>query len=92
MNIIQDKLNELKAKGWTLASIARAIGQSHRTIESWNQGKRSPANLKSVLVSLDNLDKAKRIPKKKLYPKDSRKMVTTNPIVYERNFDKPIDK
>jgi transcriptional regulator with XRE-family HTH domain len=67
MSEIQDKLNELKAKGWTLASIARALGQSHRTIESWNQGVRNPANLKPVFDSLDKLSELKRIPKKKVY-------------------------
>jgi transcriptional regulator with XRE-family HTH domain len=69
MSEIQDKLNELKTKGWTLANIARAIGQSSRAVESWNQGVRNPANLKSVLNSLDKLVQNKRIPKKKIYSK-----------------------
>ena len=64
---VQAKLIELQQKGWTLANIAREIGQAIRTVESWNQGKRSPANLQSVLASLDKLDKIKRIPKKKIY-------------------------
>jgi transcriptional regulator with XRE-family HTH domain len=68
-NDIQNKLNELKLKGWTLASIARSLGQSHRTVESWNQGIRSPANLKPVIDSLDKLSQSKRIPKKKVYSK-----------------------
>ena len=71
-NDIQNKLNELKLKGWTLASIARELGQSHRTVESWNQGLRNPANLKPVLDSLDNLSKRKRIPKGKLYKRGCR--------------------
>lgn len=62
---VQAKLNELRQKGWTLASIGREIGQAIRTVESWNQGKRSPANLQPVLASLDGLLKRKRIPKKK---------------------------
>jgi transcriptional regulator with XRE-family HTH domain len=62
---VQAKLVELKQKGWTLANIAREIGQAKRTVESWNQGKRSPANLQSVLNSLDQLTKRKRIPKKR---------------------------
>lgn len=66
---VQAKLSELQQKGWTLANIARGIGQATRTVESWNQGKRSPANLQSVLASLDKLDKIKRIPKKKVYAK-----------------------
>lgn len=72
-NEIQTKLAELTQKGWTLASISREIGQAKGTVESWNQGKRSPANLQSVLASLDKVGKIRRIPKKKLYVKGSRK-------------------
>jgi transcriptional regulator with XRE-family HTH domain len=64
---VQAKLAELKEKGWTLASIAREIELSSVTVESWNTGIRSPANPKSVLESLDQLLKRKRIPKKKIY-------------------------
>ncbi|MCJ7655768.1 MAG: helix-turn-helix domain-containing protein [Dehalococcoidia bacterium] len=70
---VQAKLAELQEKGWTLASIARALELSPVTVESWNAGIRSPANLKSVLESLDRLTKMKRIPPKKIYAKDSRK-------------------
>lgn len=70
-NTIQNKLDELKIKGWTLASIARAIGQSSRAVESWNQGLRNPANLKPVLDSLDKLSEYRRIPKRKIYIKDN---------------------
>jgi altronate dehydratase len=66
---VQAKLLELQQKGWTLANIARRLRQATRTVESWNQGKRAPANLQSVLASLDKLDKIKRIPKKKIYTK-----------------------
>jgi hypothetical protein len=69
---VQAKLIELQQKGWTLANIAREIGQAIRTVESWNQGKRSPANLQSVLISLDGLAKRKRIPPKKIYAKGNR--------------------
>jgi len=69
---VQSKLAELQQKGWTLANIARAIGQAKGTVESWNQGKRSPANLQSVLASLDKLDRIRRIPKKKIYQNGSR--------------------
>ena len=69
---IRAKLAELQDKGWTLANIARKIGQAKRTVESWNQSKRSPGNLQSVLALLDKLSKQKRIPKKKIYLKNSR--------------------
>lgn len=72
---VQAKLAELQQKGWTLANIAREIGQAIRTVESWSQGKRSPANLQSVLISLDILAKRKRIPPKKIYAKDSTKVL-----------------
>jgi len=78
---IQTKLNELKQKGWTLASIAREIKQSSRAVESWNQGVRSPANLKSVLLSLNRLDNIKRVPKKKVYQSASRKNETNKPTI-----------
>lgn len=63
------KLAALHDKGWTFASIASAIGQSTVTIEAWNRGIRSPANLRSVLAALDALIALKRIPKKKIYSK-----------------------
>ena len=68
-NEVQAKLTALHQKGWTLASIAREIGQAIRTVESWNQGKRAPANLQSVLASLDGRLRRKRIPKKKQHRK-----------------------
>ena len=64
---VQAKLAELKEKGWTLASISRELELSSVTVESWNTGIRSPANPKSVLESLNQLLKRKRIPKKKIY-------------------------
>ncbi len=70
---VQAKLAELLQKGWTLANIARGIGQAKGTVESWNQGKRSPANLQSVLTSLDILAKQKRIPPRKVYTNGSRR-------------------
>ena len=73
---IRAKLAQLQEKGWTLANIAREIGQAKRTLESWNQGTRSPANLQSVLASLDKLAARKRIPKKRRYAKGSRRRET----------------
>ena len=71
-NEVRVKLAELLQKGWTLANIARALGQAIVTVESWNQDKRNPANLQSVLASLDKLAKRKRIPPRKVYLKNSR--------------------
>jgi hypothetical protein len=68
---VRAKLAELVEKGWTLANIARALKQSPRTVESWNQNQRSPANLQPVLDALDKLTKRKP-PKKKIYLKGRR--------------------
>lgn len=90
MSEIQDKLNELKVKGWTLASIARAIGQSSRAVESWNQGMRNPANLKPVLNALDKLGELKRIPKKKIYKKGSIKGTSLS-VNNSQNLENSLD-
>ena len=72
MEEVRTKLAELQAKGWTLASIGRAIGQSSEAVESWKADKRSPTNSQLVLAELDRLAKRKHIPKKKIYVKGSR--------------------
>jgi hypothetical protein len=69
---VQAKLVELKEKGWTFASIGRALDLSSVTIEAWNAGTRSPANPQPVLDSLDRLLERKRIPKKKIYAKTTK--------------------
>jgi transcriptional regulator with XRE-family HTH domain len=80
---VQTKLAELQEKGWTLASIARELGQATVTVESWKAGKRSPANLQPVLESLNRLIKVKRIPPKKIYAKGSRKAKFTEDMSNE---------
>jgi hypothetical protein len=75
---VQAKLSNLQQKGWTLANIARELNQAIVTVESWNAGKRSPANLQSVLTSLDNLIKRKRVPPQKRYQKGSRNKGVTD--------------
>ena len=77
-SLVRAKLAELQEKGWTLASIGRALDQSSVTIETWNAGTRTPANLKSVLASLEHLLKQKRIPKKKVYTKGRKRTGITN--------------
>jgi len=71
---VRGVLVKLVEQGWTLANIARALKQSPRTVESWNQNQRSPANLQSVLDALDKLAKRKP-PKKKIYVNGVRRRV-----------------
>jgi transcriptional regulator with XRE-family HTH domain len=72
MNDVQLKITQLQDKGWTLASLADELGVTPNAIEKWKAGDRNPSNLKAVLNLLDQLNKRKRIPKKKRYTTDSK--------------------
>lgn len=67
MNGVQIKIAGLQEKGWTLAALADELGVTINAVEKWKAGDRNPSNLKSVLNLLDQLNKRKRIPKKKRY-------------------------
>jgi len=71
---IQVKITQLVEKGWTLAAIADELGVTSDTVELWNAGKRNPTNAKGVLLMLNRVLNKKRIPKKKRYAKNSRKI------------------
>ena len=72
-NPIQIKLASLQEKGWTLAALADELDQKVNTLEKWKAGQRNPANEKSVLTMLEQLEKRKRIPKRRRYKKGSRR-------------------
>ena len=65
MNDVQNKLLELKDKGWTMAAIADELGVSHMSVFRWQKGMRKADNSRSVLYLLDALMKRKRIPKQR---------------------------
>ena len=65
MNDVQEKLLELKDRGWTMAAIADELGVSHMTVFRWQKGMRKAENSRSVLHMLDTLMKRKRIPKQR---------------------------
>lgn len=75
MNEVQERIVQLQEKGWTLAALADELGVTVNAVEKWKAGNRSPSNLKSVLTLLGQLNKRRRIPKKKRYITDSRKKV-----------------
>jgi transcriptional regulator with XRE-family HTH domain len=77
---IQIKLAVLQARGWTLAALADRLEQTVNTLEKWKAGDRNPANEKAVLAMLDNIEKLKRIPKRRRYIKGSRKSISTEGI------------
>ena len=65
MNDVQNKLLELKDRGWTMAAIADELGVSHMAVFRWQKGMRKAENSRSVVYMLDTLIKRKRIPKRK---------------------------
>ena len=84
MNDVQEKLLQLKDRGWTMAAIADELGVSHMTVFRWQKGMRKAENSRSVLHMLDTLMKRKRIPKRR------RRMNSTplrNASTVNRNSD-----
>ena len=65
MNDVQEKLLQLKDRGWTMAAIADELGVSHMAVFRWQKGMRKADNSRSVLYLLDTLMKRKRIPKQR---------------------------
>lgn len=63
---IQELLQQLKDKGWTLAALADELQIHYTTILTWNKG-RTPHNSAGVVLQLEQLLKRKRIPKRKRY-------------------------
>lgn len=67
MNEIQAKIAELEEKGWTQSAMADELGVTINAVQKWKAGDRNPTNLKAVISLLEELNKRKRIPKKKRY-------------------------
>ena len=67
MNEVQQRLVDLRAKGWTWAAIADELEVTKNAVEKWNAGDRAPANRKSILEHLGRLLQRKRVPKKRRY-------------------------
>ena len=64
-NAVQEKLAGLKAKGWTLAAIADALGVAYNTVQKWDAGSRYPSTAMLVLQTLESLAASKRVPRKR---------------------------
>ena len=65
MNNVQEKLLELKHRGWTMRAISDELSVSHMTVFRWQKGIRNARNARSVLYLLEALIERKRIPKRK---------------------------
>ncbi len=68
MDMIQQKLAQLKEKGWTNVAIADELEVHHITIRRWQTGDRYPENAKPVAMALDALIAIKSVPKQRRYP------------------------
>ena len=73
MSDVQEKLSELRGKGWTVAAIADELGVRATTVHRWVSGDRYPDNSKPVLIVMDGLLQRNRIPKQRRYAPGSRK-------------------
>ena len=65
MNDVQEKLLELKDRGWTMAAIADELDVSHMAVFRWQKGMRKAENSRSVLHMLDTLMKRRKVPKRR---------------------------
>jgi orotate phosphoribosyltransferase-like protein len=67
---IQRKIEELEARGWTLAAIARELEVSWDSVHRWKTGRNPPENPKLVDMGLSRLLQRRRIPKRKVYKRN----------------------
>jgi hypothetical protein len=66
MGMIQEQIEELLRRGWTIAAIGDELEYSRDSIERWRKGS-NPSSQKVVALGLEDLLRRKRIPKKKRY-------------------------
>ncbi len=78
MTEIQEQITLLLQKGWTKIAIADELEVSRDAVDKWMAGDRHPANAKGIITILNQLARRKRVPKKRRYPKGSRKSTTPN--------------
>jgi len=67
MNDIQEKLELLQSKGWTVAAIADELGVGWSAVNRWRSGDRYPQNAKGVIALMDGMLHQKRVPKRRRY-------------------------
>jgi hypothetical protein len=64
---IQETIEQLRAKGWTVSAMSDAVGIPRPTLERWRHGSRFPTHAEFVRRALAELLTRKRIPKRKRY-------------------------
>ena len=68
---VQEAVEELVGKGWSLAAISDEMEVHAETVMRWNAGSNYPINAKPVVLALNALARRRRIPKRKRYTKKS---------------------
>jgi transposase-like protein len=76
METIQQMIDTLLGRGWTIAALSDALGVSRDTIYRWRKGSNPPESPKLVVLGLQVLLRRKRVPKRKRY---TRKQVPSAP-------------
>jgi transcriptional regulator with XRE-family HTH domain len=71
MNEIQQIIQELQVKGWTVAAIARAGGVDYSTVTRWRSGVTVPDNDVAVTLLLRHL-LAQPVPERRYRRRASR--------------------
>ena len=66
MENVRLAIMQLRASGWTLAAIARALGVTRRTIDRWFTEDGDPANPSPVMLALRQLERRKVPPRRRL--------------------------
>ena len=66
MENVRLAIMELRASGWTLAAIARALSVTRRTIDRWFTEDGDPANPGPVLVALRQLERRNVPPRRRV--------------------------
>ena len=65
MNEIQEAIDRVQAKGWTLAALADEMGVSRLTVYRWKLGVVYPRSAVAVVLLLRTLEGRKEAPKRR---------------------------
>jgi hypothetical protein len=78
MGLIQEQIEELLRRGWTIAAIGDELEYSRDSIERWRKGS-NPSSQKVVALGLEDLLRRKRVPKRKRYAQKRTSTIQKNP-------------
>jgi AraC-like DNA-binding protein len=67
MEEIKKMIEELLARGWTIAALSDELAVSRDTVYRWRSGRNPPENPRLVALGLSRLMHRRRIPKRKRY-------------------------